>query len=221
LIVTGLIISIFGSSINTAFLWIFGTLAAGILPPNVLRWYWWRLNGQGYAAGVFGGMALSLGQVFFDQFVFAEPLPLYIGFPVIALASTIVTIVVSMLTQPTDQETLTNFYRKVQPAGFWAPVKQAVMNSDPGFKKQLSFSVEFFNTLVAMAGITALYVSMLYLVIHRLTVGFALLGVTLVSVIVLYFTWYKTLPPAAAPPSEDAENAEERLDGLETVREVA
>ena len=221
LILTGLIISIFGSSINTAFLWIFGTLPAGILPPNVLRWYWWRLNGQGYAAGVFGGMALSLGQVFFDQFVFAEPLPLYIGFPVIALASTIVTIVVSMLTQPTDQETLTNFYRKVQPAGFWAPVKQAVMKADPGFKKQLSFSVEFFNTLVAMAGITALYVSMLYLVIHRLTVGFGLLGVTLVSVIVLYFTWYKTLPPAAAPPSEDAENAEERSDGLETAREVA
>src|SRR5215203_2789665 len=193
LILTGLIISIFGSSINTAFLWIFGTLAAGILPPNVLRWYWWRLNGQGYAAGVFGGMALSLGQVFFDQFVFAEPLPLYIGFPVIAVASTIVTIVVSILTQPTDQQTLTNFYRKVQPAGFWAPVKQAVMNADPGFKKQLSFSVEFFNTVVAMAGITALYVSMLYLVIHRLTIGFGLLGITLACVVVLYFTWYKTL----------------------------
>src|SRR5690606_29190396 len=58
LIVIGLVIAMFGSSINTAFLWIFGTLAAGILPPNVLRWYWWRLNGQGYAAGVFGGMAL-------------------------------------------------------------------------------------------------------------------------------------------------------------------
>jgi Na+/proline symporter len=221
LILTGLIISIFGTSINTAFLWIFGTLAAGILPPNVLRWYWWRLNGQGYAAGVFGGMALSLGQVFFDQFVFAEPLPLYIGFPVIALASTIVTIVVSMLTQPTDQQTLTNFYRKVQPAGFWAPVKQAVMKADPGFKKQLSFSVEFFNTVVAMAGITALYVSMLYLVIHRLAIGFGLLGVTLACVVVLYFTWYKTLPPPAAPPSEEAENIEERLDGLETVKEVA
>ena len=60
LIAVGLLISISGTSINTAFLWIFGTLAAGIFPPNVLRWYWWRLNGQGYAAGVFGGMALSL-----------------------------------------------------------------------------------------------------------------------------------------------------------------
>jgi len=214
LILAGLIISIFGSSINTAFLWIFGTLAAGILPPNVLRWYWWRLNGQGYAAGVFGGMALSLGQVFFDQFVLAEPLPLYIGFPVIAIASTLITIVVSLLTQPTDIETLKNFYRKVQPAGLWKPAKDAVLAEEPGFRKQLSFAVEAFNTLVAMIGITALYVSMLYLVLHRLTVGFALLGTTLVTVIILYFTWYKTLPPPSEPPSEEAQNVEEQRDEI-------
>ncbi|MEQ1763507.1 MAG: hypothetical protein ABL984_10225 [Pyrinomonadaceae bacterium] len=221
LIFTGLIISIFGSSINTAFLWIFGTLAAGILPPNVLRWYWWRLNGQGYAAGVFGGMALSLGQVFFDQFVFDQPLPLYIGFPVIAIASTLLTIAVSMITRPTDAETLANFYRKVQPAGFWSPVKEDVLAKDPSFKKQLSFSIEFFNTIVAMAGITALYVSMLYLVLNRLSVGFGLLAVTLVSVVILYFTWYQNLPPASAPPSEDVENMEERLDGLKDAQEAA
>ena len=203
LILTGLVISVFGTSINTAFLWIFGTLAAGILPPNVLRWYWWRLNGQGYAAGVFGGMVLSLGQVFFDQFVFSEPLPLYIGFPVIAAASTLLTITVAVLTTPTDSETLKTFYRKVQPAGLWAPVKTEVLKEDPEFKKQLPFSVEFFNTIVAMIGITALYVSMLYLVLHRLTIGFGLLGITLIAVIVLYFSWYKTLPPPSGNLGDD------------------
>jgi hypothetical protein len=211
LILTGLIISIFGTSINTAFLWIFGTLAAGILPPNVLRWYWWRLNGQGYAAGVFGGMALSLGQVFGDQFVFAEPLPLYIGFPVIATASTLITIVVSMLTPATDIETLKSFYRKVQPTGFWKPAKDALVSEEPTFKKQLSFSVEFFNTIIAMIGITALYVSMLYLILHRHSIAFGLLGTTAVCTVILYFTWYKTLPPAAEPQSEDEQNLEEEL----------
>ena len=208
LILTGLVISIFGSSINTAFLWIFGTLAAGILPPNVLRWYWWRLNGQGYAAGVFGGMALSLGQVFLEQSGAIASLPLYIGFPVIAIASTLVTITVSLLSSPTDSVTLKTFYRKVQPAGFWAPVKREVLEDDPSFKKQLPFSIEFFNTIVAMVGITALYVSMLYLVLNRLSVGFGLLAITVVSVIILYFTWYKNLPPASAPPLDD-EGAQE------------
>jgi Na+/proline symporter len=211
LIVVGLIISVFGSSINTAFLWIFGTLAAGILPPNVLRWYWWRLNGQGYAAGVFGGMALSLGQVFLDTTVLSEPLPLYIGFPVIALCSTIITIAVSLMTQPTDIETLKNFYRKVQPAGAWTPAKQAVLADTPDFKKQSPFARDAFNTVVALIGITALYVSMLYLVLHRLEIGFTLLATTLVSVIILYFTWYKNLPPPA-PRTMTEEEAEEPVE---------
>lgn len=214
LILTGLIISIFGSSINTAFLWIFGTLAAGILPANVLRWYWWRLNGQGYAAGVFGGMALSLAQVFVDTMYLENPLPLYIGFPVIAIASTIITVVVSLLTTPTDIETLKNFYRKVQPAGLWRPAKEALLGEEPAFKKQLSFKVEFFNTVIAMIGITALYVSMLYLVLHRLSVGFGLIAITIACVVILYFTWYKNLPPASEPPSEENQNKEEQLDEI-------
>lgn len=216
LILTGLIISIFGSSINTAFLWIFGTLAAGILPPNVLRWYWWRLNGQGYAAGVFGGMALSLGQVFVDTMYLDDPLPLYIGFPVIAIASTVITIIISMMTEPTDIATLKVFYQKVQPAGFWRPAREAVLADEPTFRKKLPFTIEAFNTLIAMIGITALYVSMLYLVLNRLTVAFSLIGATLLSVIILYFTWYKTLPPASEPPSEEAENIAEQRDELGT-----
>jgi Na+/proline symporter len=221
LIVTGLVISIFGSSINTAFLWIFGTLAAGILPPNVLRWYWWRLNGQGYAAGVFGGMALSLGQVFLDTMYLDKPLPLYIGFPVIAIASTLITITVSLLTQPTDITTLRNFYKKVQPSGFWAPAKSAALEDDPGFRKQLPFTREFLNTVIAMVGITCLYVSMLYLVLHRLEIGFTLLATTAVCSVILYFTWYKTLPPPSEPPSEELQNLEEQLDEIVPAREVA
>lgn len=209
LIIVGLIISVFGTSINTAFLWIFGTLAAGILPPNVLRWYWWRLNGQGYAAGVFGGMALSLGQVFVDTMYLDNPLPLYIGFPVIALASTVITIVVSLLTQPTDIETLKNFYRKVQPAGAWGPARGALLGEEPTFQKQSSFAREALNTLIAMIGITALYVSMLYLVLHRLGTGFGLLGVTALSAIILFFTWYKHLPPPSQPDPEGVQNLEE------------
>lgn len=214
LIIVGLVISYFGTSINTAFLWIFGTLAAGILPPNVLRWYWWRLNGQGYAAGVFGGMALSLGQVFLEQFGVIDSLPLYVGFPVIAICSTLITIAVSLITQPTDIETLKNFYSKVQPAGAWQPAKEAVLAENPNFKKQSPFSLELLNTVIAMIGITALYVSMLYLILHRLTIGFSLLATTLVTVIILYFTWYKTLPPPAPTPSEEAENYKEQADEL-------
>ena len=68
------------------------------------------------------------------------------------------------------------------------------------------------NTLIALIGITALYVSTLYFVLHRIEVGFALLATTIVAAICLYFTWYKNLPPASQPPSEELENLEEQLD---------
>jgi SSS family solute:Na+ symporter len=212
LIVAGIVISYFGTSINTAFMWIFGTLAAGILPPNVLRWYWWRLNGYGYAAGVFGGMILSLGQVILDTVVLKEPIPLYVGFPVIALASTIITIAVSLVSEKTPIETLKNFYRKVQPAGWWQPAKDALLAEDAGFRRNSPFARDLFNTVVAMIGITSLYVSMLYLILHQLAVGFGLIAIVLGCCAILYFTWYLHLPPPAPQPSEELENLEARTD---------
>jgi hypothetical protein len=65
-----------------------------------------------------------------------------------------------------------------------------------------------------LIGITALYVSMLYLVLHRLEIGFTLLGTTLVSAIILYFTWYKNLPPSA-PDAMSEEEAEEPVEERE------
>jgi Na+/proline symporter len=214
LIISGLVISYFGTSINTAFLWIFGTLAAGILPPNVLRWYWWRLNGWGYAAGVFGGMALSLGQAVADTYFFAEPTPLYVGFPVIALASTIITIVVALATRPTDEATLAEFYAKVQPAGAWSPVRARVLAADPSFRREAPFSREALNTALALVGITALYVGSLYLVLHRHGAAFACLATTLATCVALYFTWYRQLPAPETPgeggmsPAGDEEDQE-------------
>src|SRR5205085_9356298 len=115
-----------------------------------------------------------------------------------------------------------NFYRKVQPAGAWQPAKEAVLAETPDFKKQSPFTLDALNTVIALVGITALYVSMLYLILHRLEIGFALLATTLIATVILYFTWYKNLPPPAPAPSEDAENIEEQQDEIshdKTVRE--
>lgn len=202
LIATGLVIAFFGTSINTAFMWIFGTLAAGILPANVLRWYWARLNGQGYAAGVFGGMALSLLQVVGDQFVWRVPLPLYVGFPIIALASTLITVLVSLATKPTDPGVLASFYRNVQPAGAWAVAKADVLAAEPGFRRESPFARDALNTLLSMLAICALYVGTLYLILHRHAVAALCLAAVAVLGVALYFTWYKHLPPAARAENE-------------------
>jgi hypothetical protein len=208
LVITGIAISYFGSSINGAFLWIFGTLAAGILPPNVLRWYWWRLNGWGYAAGVFGGMALSLAQVVIEPLVLTTPLPLYVVFPLIAITSTFITVVVALSTQPTDIKTMVKFYTSVQPAGAWSPIRDQVLEVQPQFQFETSFTREAMNTLFALVSICALYVGTLYLILHRLSTAFGCFTIAAVLSIVLYFTWYKYLPDPEDVEVEDNEVVE-------------
>lgn len=201
LIVSGLVIAFFGTSINTAFMWIFGTLAAGILPPNVLRWYWWRLNGWGYAAGVFAGMALSLGQVIGDQFLWHAATPLYVGFPAIAIASTCVTVCVALLTRPTETVVLASFFHNVQPSGAWRPVRKQLKET-AGLGYASTAARDALNTLLALLAICSLYLGTLYLILHR-HVAFAIcIAVTSAVTVVLYFTWYKHLPAAGEKARE-------------------
>jgi SSS family solute:Na+ symporter len=195
LIITGLAISALGTSINTAFLWIFGTLAAGILPPNVLRWYWWRLNGWGYAAGVLSGMVLSLTQVAVETSVLNASLPLYVGFPLIAVASTLVTVAVTLATRPTDMRVLESFYRSVQPAGRWEPVIASTTPANPGVTRS-SFRRDAFNTGAALVAISTLYVGTLYLVLNRHTAAAWCFATTAALAVVLAGTWYRYLPPS-------------------------
>lgn len=44
-------------------------LGSGLIIPQVIRWYWWRFNGYGFAAGVFAGMLAAFSQlIFFPDF---------------------------------------------------------------------------------------------------------------------------------------------------------
>jgi SSS family solute:Na+ symporter len=195
LVVSGLAISSLGTSINTAFLWIFGTLAAGILPPNVLRWYWWRLNGWGYAGGVLVGMALSLGQAVGDASLWGTPTPLYVGFPIIAIVSTCVTVAVTFATPPAAPAVLADFYRRVQPWGVWRPVHAHVLMLDPTFRRESEAVVDWTNTLLALVAISSLYVGALYLILHLHTAMLVCLALVMTCAAVLFSTWYQRLPP--------------------------
>jgi hypothetical protein len=166
-------------------------------------------------------MVLSLGQAVADTSLFSSPLPLYIGFPVIAIASTIITITVAMITQPTDMTTLEKFYENVQPAGAWSPVQQRVLARNSDFKRETPFSLEALNTLLALTGICTLYIGTLYLILHRQTTAFACFATTVIMCVLLYFTWYKHLPPPAPVAPEDETATTEKTTATSTIRSAA
>jgi SSS family solute:Na+ symporter len=200
LIVAGIVIGFGAKSIGQMFTWIMGTLGAGVLLPNVLRWYWWRLNGWGYGVSTIAGMGLSLVQALggFDAAAIglglaAGPMPLYVSFPLIAVAVLVVAIAVTLLTPPTDARVLAEFYRTVQPAGWWGAVDRRVRKADPAFRRE-PFARDLVNVLVGLPGLLALYHFPIYLVLHRYAETAVCLAVVAASAATLAFTWRLHLP---------------------------
>lgn len=188
-VLIGIGIGFRAKSIAQIWNWIMMALGAGVIMPNVLRWYWWRMTGWGYAAGTLGGIILSLFALVYPN------APMYVVFPPICLASLFACIVGSLMTKPVNESILVKFYRTVRPFGLWKPVfKKANLS-----KKELSVKSEkpvfmILNTLLGMVTVTGLYLFPMYLVAHRHTLSFMLLGSACAAMSVLYLTWYKNLP---------------------------
>jgi SSS family solute:Na+ symporter len=188
-VVAGIIVGLNAESIRSIWGWIMMALGGAVIMPNVLRWYWWRLNGWGYAAGTLGGIVLSLAVLFFPD------MPTYVQFPLISIGSLLACLVVSLATAPNEPETLQAFYRTVRPFGMWRPVRIACGLS----RRELADPAEspwrmVGNTLIACCGVTGLYLFPMYLVGHWYGRAGVWFGVFLVAAIVLYFTWYRWLP---------------------------
>ena len=185
LIATGIVVGFGATSINQMFTWIMGTLGAGVLLPNVLRWYWWRMNGWGYAVGTVTGMVLSLIQAFVPAL---SDQPLYVTFPSIAIAVCAVSVAVTLATPPTDMATLQKFYRDVRPWGLWGPVAQAAAPS-----QSTTFGWDLATIAVGIPCLIALWLLPMYLVLHRIPEALAAAGIVVVCSLVLYAVWYRKL----------------------------
>jgi Na+/proline symporter len=189
IVILGLVIGLNAKSIAQIWSWIMMALGAGIVVPNVLRWYWWRLNGWGYSIGTLGGMFLSLFALFFPE------QPIYVVFPLICLSSLILSIIVSLKSSAVDEKVLIDFYTSVRPFGLWTCIrkKSGLSESELADKKE-SAGITILNVLLGMVAVTGLYLSPMFLVGHWYAKSLIWFIVVLISVTILKFTWYDNLP---------------------------
>jgi Na+/proline symporter len=191
IVLIGLLIGFQASSIAQIWSWIMMALGAGVVVPNVLRWYWWRLNGWGYAFGTLGGIALSLIVLFFPR------LPIYIVFPLISLFSLAVSIIVSFKTDPVNRERLINFYRTVRPFGLWKDIqRESGLSASELASKTENPRIALFNVFIGICAVSGLYLSPMYFVGHWYAQSAFWFVIILISVIILKFSWYNNLPAA-------------------------
>jgi len=189
IVIAGILIGFRAESIGQIWGWMMMALGASTIVPNVLRWYWWRINGWGYAAGVVGGILLSVIALFVPE------IPIYQIFPAICVGSLLASVGVSCLTRPTEGPTLENFFTTVRPFGFWGPLRHSVGTSARRPRPASeSATRSLCNAALGVVGLTALYLGPMYLVGHW-HLRAAVCGATFaVCAAALYFSWYKYLP---------------------------
>lgn len=98
------------------FLFINSAMVIFLLPLSWLRFFWWRFNIWGELAAIVLGLPLSITTWFLLDF---QHRPLWQGTGALFLLSVIVLLAVSLLTRPESDETLSRFYSRCRPPGFW------------------------------------------------------------------------------------------------------
>lgn len=96
---------------------------AGLGLVLILRWYWWRINAWSEIAATIAPFVAYAFSKFVLGWEFPNSFFLTVGF------TTVIWLLVTFLTRPTESSVLQKFYDKVQPAGAWANF--AVNDSTP------------------------------------------------------------------------------------------
>jgi len=188
IVLVGVAIGFQATTIKDIWDWLMMALGAGVVIPNVLRWYWWRMNGWGYAAGTLGGILLATVPLATDW-------PMYVTFPLICTGSLAASLVVTWSTRPVPRSTLVSFYQSVRPFGLWRPVRQELTDSGEDLSESSeSAGRAVLNVALGIVAITGVYLFPMYLVGHWHLRALIWAGVALLAGGALAFNWYPYLP---------------------------
>jgi solute:Na+ symporter, SSS family len=191
-VAVGIAIGTQAESIKSIWVWMLAGVIGATLIPNVLRWHWWRFNGWGYAAGIFGGLGAAtlfgIGQAL--HWFGHLSLPEYIYAPVIWLASLVGCLCGTLLTPATSITVLNTFYTRVRPFGLWQPVRAL----SPITPQIASLPIVLLNVVLGVFALMASFLSVFFLIGHYFAHLGAAIGVVLLCAMILYHSWYKTLP---------------------------
>jgi solute:Na+ symporter, SSS family len=192
-VVLGVMLGMTMHSVLELGIWVYSILAGSLLVPLILRWYWWRFNGWGFAMGMIAAFLVAEGQKIL-QTRFGIAWPDYYFYFVMIAVSVAVSVVGAMVTPATDRDTLREFYRTVHPWGWWRPIHREVLELWPGHRKEKMLGYDLFNCLVGAACLYCLNLLPFYFMLHDWDMFFKLLAGFLLTAAVMYRTWYKTLP---------------------------
>ncbi len=184
----GIILGFYAKDVNSVLQWIVGALYGGYIAANMLKWYWWRFNANGF----FWGMASGIISALIFPYLFPDTLALYY-WPLLFLISLAGCFAGTYTAPATDMQLLKQFYKTVKPWGFWKPVHQQVIAEDASFEPNKRFGLDMFNVVLGIIGQCCLTILPMFVVLWLklpLLITIALLAVIIV---ILKRTWWNKL----------------------------
>jgi SSS family solute:Na+ symporter len=198
-VILGVVMGFFADSINSITLWITSALYGGYVAANFLKWIWWRFNGWGYFWGMTSGLIIATLQFLIDQnkanfeagslLNDLAQIPAIYLFPIIFSFSLLGSFMGTLITVPTNMDTLKSFYKNVHPWGFWEPVCKELQKEDPSFKKNDEFWKDMGNSLIGIVWQSSMIVLPIYLIVRDYPKAIISLLVFLITSIILKYTW--------------------------------
>ena len=188
IVIIGFIFGYTIRSINDVWGWIIMGLGGGLLVPSVLRLYWWRFNGGGFAIGTTVGLCGAIIQ----RFLFPD-MDERLQFTTMVIIGFIAAIVGTYLTRPTDSKVLEHFYKTTRPFGFWGHLKRT-MPADV----RAAMTKEHRNDLLALPFALGWQITLFLLPMQLMVrnwqgfwITFAVFAFCLAG---MYIFWYRNLP---------------------------
>jgi Na+/proline symporter len=187
-VTVGVILGFFTKDVNSILQWIVSGLYGGYIAANVLKWYWWRFNANGFFWGMLSGIA---GALIFSR-LFDGTQFLYF-FPVLFLISITGCLAGTYSAPSTETEVLKNFYKTVRPWGFWKPIHLMVINEDPLFEANKRFNLDMFNVVLGIIAQLCLTILPLYVVLWMKLPLLITVLILAVIILILKKTWWNKL----------------------------
>lgn len=207
-VIVGTAFGFLADSLNDLVQWIVSALYGGYTASNLLKWYWWRFNGQAYFWGMVSGILIALvfvlpyGDILTltagassvdDFFIWMDQMNPLNAFLIIFAGSLITCVLVALNTAPDNMEVLKKFYFKVRPWGFWKPVHAALQASHPGLSENKDSARDMINVVIGIIWQTSLTATGIYLVTQNWPALTASIAIVLATTAWLKFQWYDRL----------------------------
>ena len=190
----GILFGLLATRITDIMMWIVGALYGGYVMANVLKWYWWRFNGYGYFWGMASGIVSAMFMPDLARLLLGHAVSnsLYL-FPVIFLISAVGCFAGTFFGEAEDEGTLKQFYKTVNPWGFWGPIRAKVMEEDASFQPNRNFTRDGSNVLVGIVWQLCLTALPIYIVLQHWLWVAGIACLLLVTTVFIKFNWYDRL----------------------------